>query len=365
MGETGHILLVDGNNTLSRAAHVYTEARREDGLPIGGLYGLLNMTRNFLAQHPEHTSAVVVVDAGRPAFRSELCPEYKAQREDERRKNPEQERVYEAYKQQMPHVRHVCAGANIAFARAKGWEGDDVLAALALRRFSDRKVTVYSTDQDFIELVRPGRVRVYNPNHHKFVDEDRFHVLDRLLDPKASDNLDGVPGIGAAKAKLLTRAWYDMHVATGEHAAKPLKPDTAAAVENFLQWCEYVAGWKPRAAGVTMRGLSAEARLELLEQREADKAGQAMAKLAAKVLPFADKVRANYKVTCLRRISKECDAATKLVVPAPASRGTFKAMLREYGLIPLIQEMTAVWPPLAALDNAWMAERCSQPLETV
>ncbi len=327
----GRVLVVDGNNAVSRGANAYPKAENPDGFPIGGLYGLVKYVRRFLADHDDHDSVAVVVDRGVPDFRKRICPEYKAQREADRRKDPEVERIYAAYKRQVKHVGHIARACGFAYARASGWEGDDLIGALALCRFRDRGVTIMSSDNDFIEIADGDRVRLYNPMKACYAEPNPTYLFERLLDPKASDNLDGVPGIGPAKAAILVGAWRDMWPEMRKN--QPFKAKDRIDLGEFIGWCEY-------AAGCPVSKDKSEAKVQ---------------KLASMVVARQDKVVANYKVACIRRIAARCDAEIRLDVPGSFSRSEFKSVMRDYGMLPLLQDLSAYAPAFDRLDHSWMS----------
>ncbi len=330
----GRVLVVDGNNILARGTHAWPQAATPDGFPVGGLYGMVKFIRDYLARNEGYDSVVVAIDAGVPEFRKRLCPEYKAQRADKRKEDPEQVRIYKNYKQQVKVADLVAAGMGVVFARADGWEGDDVVAALTLRRFADRGVTIYSSDKDFTELVTEDeRVRLYDPIKAEFALPCRTYLFERLMDPKPSDNLDGVRGIGETKAAQLME-WFAAEVLPRlQREVDPkIKLDTIEGLEAFLMLCQDVAG----------KGIDKKAPKEL----------QKIGKLCAMVAPAAEKMRANYRVTCLRRIARRCDEQLALTYH-PSSLRQFKDMARTFGLGPLLQDITAIWPVYARLDHTW------------
>ncbi len=335
----GKVLLVDSNNAVSRGTHAWPRAANAEGLPIGGLYGTARFICNFLADNPDHTYVVLAVDAGCPEFRRRLCPEYKGQREAKRRTDPEQERIYAAYKQQVRHVRHLAAGLGIGFAKAPGYEGDDVIAGLALRTLRDHEVTVYSSDRDFIELVDGKRVRQYTAKDHEWIKAEPTYLFERLLDPKESDNLDGIRGIGEKKAALLLAAWARDYEATHDPAV-PFAANTMEALDSFLSWCAYIQDKQPNTKD------------QATLQKLAAMVAPADATLAAE---RAAKVRANYKVTCLRRISRAAAEATE-VVAYPHDPKTMRDMFRAYGMEPLLQDFAGYRTVYGRLKNDCIPE---------
>ena len=340
----GRTLIIDGNNLVHRYHDVYHDARNSRGQYVGGLYGLLMGVRRFMGANHDHDSVIYTVDKGCPAWRRELCPEYKAQREDARQTQEEKEH-YLRYKEQVKHVRHVVRHTGCGFAWAPGWEGDDVIAALVQRRLADRDVTIYSTDNDYIELADGGRVRMYRPGKDKedWVVPQPFYVIERCADPKGSDNLDGAPGVGKVKASVAVQMW--LRDAALSRPGGQWTASSAAAMNDFLNWCEY-------------RAPSAKNEEHLAAMSKDERVG---VKAAAIIHRHRAKMVANYQATSLRYVAKKCDPEMQIAVDQP-DRAAFVEMLRAYELRPILEDMTAIWPVFERLNNAWLADR-ARPLD--
>lgn len=280
---------------------VFPRAVTPHGLPIGGIFGLIKQIRNFLAAEPQD-AIIFAQDWGRPAYRSELCPEYKAQREKER--SPEEELMYQAYKQQCTYVHEVIGHLGMITARAQNWEGDDVIAALALQRFPDDQITILSSDKDFVQLVDGLRVHFYDLTTTSYLGGDPRYLLKRCLDPKVSDNLDGVPGVGPKKAEWLC------------DKANVTTPDSLVA------WCATHAA--------------------------DDQLKEGQRKIVNAVLAEQQKVRANWQCTNLGHSAPNCDKELKFRRRTP-DKQAFVAACREYHLRPVLEDLASVWAPYSRL----------------
>jgi 5'-3' exonuclease len=298
-----NILLVDTSNLVARYNYSYPLAQTRDGFPTGGLYGTVRHLRRFLGT-ASYDAVVCALDAGRPKFRMELCPEYKQQREDNR--SAEDEKMYQRYRQQVDVCHELFCTTGMVTARVKGWEGDDVIAALALRRFADHTVTIISSDRDFTQLVSDdGRVKLWDLGKDRWVPHDATFCLKRCLDPKASDNLDGVPGVGPKKADWLV-----------EKAGGVTKPS------ELLTWC------------------SANA--------ENPSFTKGQLKIVNAVLAEQQKVRANWKCTKLSLNADLVNESLKFRRSSP-SLDAFTAACDRFGLMPLLEDLSAIWPPFSRL----------------
>src|SRR5918992_214669 len=75
------IYLIDGFSLLYRAFYALPQSIvTTSGLPTNALYGFTSMLLKLLSEEDEEIGLGVVWDAGKPAFRMEIFPEYKAQR---------------------------------------------------------------------------------------------------------------------------------------------------------------------------------------------------------------------------------------------------------------------------------------------
>lgn len=307
------ILIVDGNNLVARGTFALPSAYAPDGRPVGGLYIALKMIRSFIATE-KHDAVMIAMDNGRPAFRREVCPEYKAQRREAR--SPAEEKIHQDYVAQVAMCHELFRPFGMVTARAAGWEGDDVVAGLVSHRFAEHECTILSSDRDFIQLV-DARVRLWDVGKDRWIESDPHFCLKRCLDPKASDNLDGVPGIGEKRADRLVDTWEDEQALLTENGPR------APEVETFIRWCTH-------RASVNTSGT--------------DK----IWKFAALVVEHQQKVRANWKCTNLRATASECNEQLKFRRCVP-DRKACRDAISTLGLRPLAEEFSSLWPPFSEL----------------
>lgn len=305
------ILLIDVNNAVARNSHAFPTARSRNGFPTGGLYGMVMQLRAFIGTEP-FDAVVGCIDRGVPKFRSEICPEYKAQRGVNMTEEEKQQR--DNYKKQVKVAHEVLVPLGITTARAKNWEGDDVIAALALRRFRAHDVAIWSSDRDFRQLLDYEHVSLYDAHNKRWAEREPHFCLKRCLDPKDSDNLDGVPGVGPAKAEKLVANWAMSGIDVG--------PTDPGYVDSFLEWCARVGANDATGFGKLCRAVDAE----------------------------KQKVRANWRCTHMPGIAKECDEQLKFRRAAPDKKA-FLAVCADYDLKPLVQDMSSLWPPFLRLTG--------------
>jgi DNA polymerase-1 len=203
------LFLIDGNSLAYRAFFALPEEMStSDGRPTNAIYGFASMLAKLLIEH--HPSAGIVVwDAGMSGREKEYKP-YKEQR----RPRPD------LLSEQWPHLEPLADAFGFHNIRVKGYEADDVIAAL-VRQAREREipVMVVSGDRDVYQVVTDG-VRVMTTSRGitdtRVYDHDgvveRYGVPPELvpdligLKGDTSDNIPGVPGVGdKTAAQLLQR----------------------------------------------------------------------------------------------------------------------------------------------------------------
>ncbi|MDE5061541.1 MULTISPECIES: DNA polymerase I [Wolbachia] len=194
--------IIDGYGFLFRAYYVLPHLITTTGMPIGGVYGFLNMVLKYIA-HSDYLT--IALDAGKKNFRHNLYPEYKANRV-----TPPEDLI-----PQFTILREAIEAFNLSYEEIEGYEADDIIATLAAKYayHKDFKVVVVSSDKDLFQLLNHN-ILIFDPIKNIYIDEkqivEKFGVNShKLLDlfsltGDASDNIPGVPGIGPkTAAKLL------------------------------------------------------------------------------------------------------------------------------------------------------------------
>ncbi|MFZ4855154.1 MAG: DNA polymerase I [Desulfuromonadaceae bacterium] len=196
------LYLIDGSSYIYRAYFAIRHLSSPSGHPTNAIYGFIQMLLKLLKDHnPKHVA--VVFDAGRTTFRTEMYPEYKANRAA----------MPDDLRQQMGPIREVVRAFNIPALELQGYEADDIIGALA-GRFSAQggNVVVVTGDKDLMQIVT-DRVTLLDTMKGKesgIADViERFGVGPELvidilgLAGDSSDNIPGVPGIGEKTATKL------------------------------------------------------------------------------------------------------------------------------------------------------------------
>jgi DNA polymerase-1 len=202
MSHNDTLYLIDGSSYIYRAYYAIRHLSSPSGHPTNAIYGFIQMLLKLLKDYdPQHVA--VVFDAGRTTFRTEMYPEYKANRAA----------MPDDLRMQMEPIREVVRAFNIPTLELQGYEADDIIGALA-GRFADQggKVVVVTGDKDLMQIVT-DRVTLLDTMKGKesgIADViERFGVGPELvidilgLAGDSSDNIPGVPGIGEKTATKL------------------------------------------------------------------------------------------------------------------------------------------------------------------
>src|SRR5918994_1044422 len=202
------VYLIDGYSLLYRAFYALPQSIvTTSGLPTNALYGFTSMILKLLDED-EQVGIEVVWDAGKPKFRTDIYPEYKAHRSA----------MPEELKAQLDHLDEILDAMNIHAMRAEGFEADDVLATLSKRVPEGIELGIVTGDQDAMQLV-DGNVKVLRTTRgvselksygREEVIEEYGVTPEQIPDYKAltgdpSDNIPGVKGIGPKGASGLLR----------------------------------------------------------------------------------------------------------------------------------------------------------------
>ena len=212
-----HIFLIDGSAYIFRAYHALPPlTRKSDGLPVGAVSGFCNMMWKLFNQAkdgelgPPATHFGVIFDYSSKTFRNEIYPEYKANRDAP----PEDLRP------QFGLIRKATQAFNMPCVEQEGFEADDLIATYA-RIANERgdKVTIVSSDKDLMQLVT-NNVSMYDQMKDRHISIPEVHEKfgvgpEKMIDLQAlagdsTDNVPGVPGIGAKTAAQLLLEYGDL-----------------------------------------------------------------------------------------------------------------------------------------------------------
>jgi len=200
-------LLVDGHSLAYRAFFALPDTlATAEGQPTNAVLGFAQMLLRILDdEKPDYLA--VAFDKGKPTFRLDEFADYKAHRKP----TPDKLRP------QFALIKEFVGTLRAPTVELEGWEGDDILAALAdLVRAHGIEALILTGDRDALQLVGPGVKAIITlrgiSETSKFDAEavrEKYGVYPAQLpdlkglvgDP--SDNLPGVPGVGPKTATAL------------------------------------------------------------------------------------------------------------------------------------------------------------------
>ncbi|MCF8521502.1 MAG: DNA polymerase I [Candidatus Planktophila sp.] len=199
------LLLIDGHSMAYRAFHALPAENfmTASGQHTNAIYGFATMLLSLLStEKPTHVA--VAFDVSRKTFRSEIFPEYKANRS----KTPDE------FRSQMSYLHDLVTAFGITQFEVEGFEADDILATIAKRAESEgAKVFICTGDRDSFQLVNEATTVLYpkrgvsdlvrmTPDavFEKYGMTPAQYPDFAALRGDPSDNLPSVPGVGEKTA---------------------------------------------------------------------------------------------------------------------------------------------------------------------
>lgn len=205
------VLLLDGHSLAYRAFFALAEAdlHTTSGQPTNAVYGFTSMLIKAW-QDAKSRYLAVAFDRGAPLERLAIRPEYKAQRT-----SPPDE-----FRQQVNLIREVLKVLKVPVFEMDNVEADDILHVLGTQLAAEGATAVVVTaDRDFFQMVGPKVRLVMNRRGiSDTVTYDEAAVRQRYgfgperyldyaaLRGDASDNIEGVAGIGEKTAAKLVQS---------------------------------------------------------------------------------------------------------------------------------------------------------------
>ncbi|MGH6968537.1 MAG: 5'-3' exonuclease H3TH domain-containing protein, partial [Stellaceae bacterium] len=204
-----HVYLIDGSGFIFRAYHAMPKLTRPDKTPVGAVLGFCNMILKLVGE-TDADHVAVVFDVARTTFRNRLYKDYKAHRPE-----PPDDLV-----PQFALVREAVDAFNVCRIEQPDYEADDLIATYAGAAVREGAcVTVVSSDKDLMQLVS-DKIELYDATRDRPIRApevvEKFGVgPDKVIDVLAlwgdsSDNVPGVPGIGAKTAAELINQYGDL-----------------------------------------------------------------------------------------------------------------------------------------------------------
>ena len=198
-------MLIDGHSMAFRAFYALPTEKftTSTGQATNAIYGFLSMLATLL--HDEQpTHVAVAFDVGRTTFRTEIFPDYKAQRDET---PPE-------FISQIPILKNLLAALGITTIEKPNYEADDIIATLATTAQPLGFETLIVTgDRDSLQLVNNTTTVLYPMKGvsviHRFTPQavqDKYGLTPEqypdfaALRGDPSDNLPSIPKVGEKTA---------------------------------------------------------------------------------------------------------------------------------------------------------------------
>lgn len=198
------LLLIDGHSMAFRAFYALPaeDFSTSGGQHTNAVYGFLSMLANILAEEKPDFVAVAF-DVGRKTFRTDMFPEYKAQREA----------APEEFRGQVELIRDVLETLGITTLSRENFEADDIVATLSTQAGADYETFLVTGDRDYLQLVDDSTTVLYPMRGvsklHRFTPEavkEKYGLSPEqypdfaALRGDPSDNLPSVPKVGEKTA---------------------------------------------------------------------------------------------------------------------------------------------------------------------
>lgn len=209
----GTFCILDGMALIYRAFYAFINSpmRNSAGLNTSAMFGFINTVVHIIEKE-KPTHLLACLDPSGPTFRHEQYPEYKATRQA----------MPQELRDSIPWIIDILAAMRIPMVRIPGYEADDLIGTytkLADAR-GDMTTWMVSKDKDLGQLLsatcgllRPGKKGsdFEHVTQEQFLEEWGITQPGQIIDILAlmgdsSDNVPGVPGVGAKTAqKLITQ----------------------------------------------------------------------------------------------------------------------------------------------------------------
>jgi DNA polymerase-1 len=196
------LLIIDLSNLIFRAFFAIRPLTSPEGVPVNAVYGVLTMLNKILDQH-KPTHVLVAMDSKEDSFRKEEYADYKAHRT-------------EAPDDLIPQfylIDELIIKMKLPFLKMPRFEADDIIGSCVIQHGHEfEQVIIVSGDKDLMQFVNE-KVNILDTMKDKlYSSQDVFEKMgvypDQIVDylsmvGDSSDNIPGVPGVGAKGAAQL------------------------------------------------------------------------------------------------------------------------------------------------------------------
>lgn len=201
-----NILIVDGLNTFIRT-WAAVPVLSNSGEHINAISAFLKSLGVLIRMEPYSRCIVVFDGSGGSQRRRKVYSDYKNNRTPNSTHKKEfnsKEEESQSFGHQLQRSKQYLKVLPVTLVEEDHIEADDTIAHL-VNLYNDSKITIVSSDRDFLQLV-DERVRVYSPIKKKMYTPDLLreelgiepdnYLLYRVLTGDPSDNIPGIKGLG-------------------------------------------------------------------------------------------------------------------------------------------------------------------------
>ena len=210
------LFLLDAFALIFRGYYAFIKNPRinSKGMDTSAILGFTNSLFEVIRKEKPDLIAVAF-DKGGSQARTEVFPEYKANRQE----------TPEAIKIAVPYIQQLLEAMHIPIVELAGYEADDLIGTLAKQAEKENfDVYMVTPDKDYAQLVsehifmyRPARmgngIEIWGVDQvkAKFEVDSPLQVIDYLgMMGDAVDNIPGLPGVGDKTAKKFLKAYGSM-----------------------------------------------------------------------------------------------------------------------------------------------------------
>jgi len=204
------IILLDGMMQLYRCNYKLSELTTRDDRPTGMEFGFLKGLEAFRRFWKDE---IIICWEGKNNFRYKIDPEYKANRRDKRKRDAHKflniERI-EKFKEFLSMVAESAYDDTL--------EADDIIASLAAKYSQVEKTIIYSSDKDFLQLLRnkpfpiiqiPQFQQRNNPRTVSWIEENFYGLKPEQLKiyfAIIGDKVDNIKGVNKVRKSKIAAA---------------------------------------------------------------------------------------------------------------------------------------------------------------
>lgn len=202
------LFVIDALGLLFRAYHALPPMTSPTGEETQALFGFIKQLEKILREHEPEYVAAVFDGPDNKAWRTELCPQYKSNRE----------KAPESLIKQMLWSEEYCALKGISTLSIPGVEADDTIGSIAKwTEEEDISLIICAQDKDLCQLVSDKTVMLHPHKagfyYTKESVQEKFGVSsDQIIDylslvGDSSDNIPGLKGVGPKTAAAWLGEW--------------------------------------------------------------------------------------------------------------------------------------------------------------